>query len=92
MTAVRPLMLLTVVLGGLLGLKALSLADEAATLISVLHIQHPATDVGIEERSAVERPVRVVHVGPVDAWRRAVGDIHTVAGERRELHAGRPSR
>ncbi|HBU61727.1 MAG: hypothetical protein CMH91_12535 [Oceanicaulis sp.] len=34
MTAVRPLMLLTVVLGGLLGLKALSLADEAATLIS----------------------------------------------------------
>ena len=34
MTAVRPLMLLTVVLAGLLGLKALSLADEAATLIS----------------------------------------------------------
>lgn len=34
MTAVRPLMLLTVVLAGLLGLKGLSLADEAATLIS----------------------------------------------------------
>lgn len=34
MSPVRPLMLLTVVLTGLLGLKALSLADEAATLIS----------------------------------------------------------
>ena len=34
MSPVRPLMLLTVVLAGLLGLKALSLADEAATLIS----------------------------------------------------------
>jgi flagellar motility protein MotE (MotC chaperone) len=32
MKSVRPLMLLTVVLGGLLGLKALSLVDEASTL------------------------------------------------------------
>lgn len=34
MTPVRPLMLLAVVLAGLLGLKSLSLVDEAATLIS----------------------------------------------------------
>lgn len=32
MKSVRPLMLLTVVLGGLLGLKSLSLVDEASTL------------------------------------------------------------
>ncbi|WP_439635191.1 MotE family protein [Oceanicaulis sp.] len=65
MTPVRPLMLLAVVLAGLLGLKSLSLVDEAATLISERAdaAAAPPADDG-HGGSGGEEPEEVVDEGP----------------------------
>lgn len=62
MSPVRPLMLLTVVLAGLLGLKALSLADEAATLIS--ERAEAAGAPPADDGHGDEEPVEEVDEGP----------------------------
>ena len=64
MKPVRPLMLLAVVLAGLLGLKALSLADEAATLISERAEAAGAPPPADDGHGGGDEPEEVVDEGP----------------------------